>query len=196
MWLWIGWSGWKWSLVWLAIHPVWALSPQGALVWPEADLPHEGPSQGSSCSPHHHPLHWKWRIEAFRWWPSSSADVQSEAGWSHSRCEMTRKQRVASLGYKRPVHYTMLNKHSCIFFRNIWLWKLWFIYQNHFRCFTHISGEPTSQLRSRDFRPLRLSIRSPPSSLRLRLVGGGVRFSSCKERRSILLYTWKRQTDR
>lgn len=54
---------------------------------------------------------------------------------------------------------------------------------------THISGEPSSQERSRAFRLLRLSILSPPSSLRLRLVGGGVLFSSCRDSRSMLLYT-------
>lgn len=52
---------------------------------------------------------------------------------------------------------------------------------------THISGEPSSQERSRDLRPLRLSTRSPPSSLRLRLVGGGVLLSSCRDSRSMLL---------
>lgn len=52
---------------------------------------------------------------------------------------------------------------------------------------TYISGDPTSQDRSLDFRPPRLSRRSLPSSLRLRLVGGGVLFSSWRERRSMLL---------
>lgn len=56
---------------------------------------------------------------------------------------------------------------------------------------THISGDPTIQDRSLDLSPLRLSMRSPPSSLRLRLVGGGVLFSSCRDKRSMLLYTYK-----
>lgn len=60
---------------------------------------------------------------------------------------------------------------------------------DHTQTRTHISGEPTSQDRSLDLSPPRLSTRSPPSSLRLRLVGGGVLFSSCRDRRSMLLYT-------
>lgn len=55
--------------------------------------------------------------------------------------------------------------------------------------FRRISGDPTIQDRSLDLSPLRLSMRSPPSSLRLRLVGGGVLFSSCRDKRSMLLYT-------
>lgn len=53
----------------------------------------------------------------------------------------------------------------------------------------HISGEPMIQLRSRPLSPARLSERSSFSSLRLRLVGGGVRRSSSSESRSMLLYT-------
>lgn len=58
---------------------------------------------------------------------------------------------------------------------------------------THISGEPMTQLRSRLFRPPRLSSRSSFSSLRLRLVGGGVFLSSWMESRSMLLYTCVQQ---
>lgn len=53
----------------------------------------------------------------------------------------------------------------------------------------HISGEPITQLRSRPLSPARPSERSSFSSLRLRLVGGGVRRSSSSESRSMLLYT-------
>lgn len=54
---------------------------------------------------------------------------------------------------------------------------------------THISGEPMSQQRSLDLRLPTPPTPSPPSSLRLRLVGGGVLLSSCRDSRSILLYT-------
>lgn len=53
----------------------------------------------------------------------------------------------------------------------------------------HISGEPITQLRSRPLSPARPSVRSSFSSLRLRLVGGGVRRSSSSDSRSMLLYT-------
>lgn len=56
-------------------------------------------------------------------------------------------------------------------------------------CCTHISGEPMSQQRSLDLRPPTPPAPSPPSSLRLRLVGGGVLLSSCRDSRSMLLYT-------
>lgn len=60
-------------------------------------------------------------------------------------------------------------------------------------CWTYISGDPITQLRSRLFKPPRLSSRSSFSSLRLRLVGGGVFLSSWMERRSMLLYTCTKQ---
>lgn len=58
----------------------------------------------------------------------------------------------------------------------------------------HISGEPITQLRSRPLSPARPSVRSSFSSLRLRLVGGGVRRSSSSESRSMLLYTCRHRT--
>lgn len=54
---------------------------------------------------------------------------------------------------------------------------------------THISGEPTSQERSLDLRPPTPPTPSLLSSLRLRLVGAGVLLSSCRDSRSMLLYT-------